>query len=85
MQTLLWAVGGTGFPFLMTALGAAVVFFFKERISSNIQRIFLGFAAGVMIAASVWSLLIPAIEEAESAGQIGWIPAAADFFWASAF
>lgn len=60
----------------MTALGAAVVFFFKERINSNIQRIFLGFAAGVMIAASVWSLLIPAIEEAESAGQIGWIPAA---------
>lgn len=45
MQTLLWAAGGTGFPFLMTALGAAVVFFFKERISSNIQRIFLGFAA----------------------------------------
>lgn len=79
MQTLLWAAGGTGFPFLMTALGAAVVFFFKERISSNIQRIFLGFAAGVMIAASVWSLLIPAIEEAESAGQIGWIPAAGGF------
>lgn len=79
MQTLLWVAGGTGFPFLMTALGAAVVFFFKERISSNIQRIFLGFAAGVMIAASVWSLLIPAIEEAESAGQIGWIPAAGGF------
>lgn len=79
MQILLWAVGGAGFPFLMTALGAAVVFFFKERISSNIQRIFLGFAAGVMIAASVWSLLIPAIEEAESAGQIGWIPAAGGF------
>lgn len=79
MQTLLWAAGGTGFTFFMTALGAAVVFFFKERISSNIQRIFLGFAAGVMIAASVWSLLIPAIEEAESAGQIGWIPAAGGF------
>ena len=79
MQTLLWAAGGTGFTFFMTALGAAVVFFFKERINSNIQRIFLGFAAGVMIAASVWSLLIPAIEEAESAGQIGWIPAAGGF------
>ena len=46
MQTLLWAAGGTGFTFFMTALGAAVVFFFKERINSNIQRIFLGFAAG---------------------------------------
>ena len=40
MQTLLWAAGGTGFTFFMTALGAAVVFFFKERINSNIQRIF---------------------------------------------
>ena len=79
MQTLLWAVGGAGFPFLMTALGAAVVFFFRERISSNIQRIFLGFAAGVMIAASVWSLLIPAIEETEQAGGVGWLPASGGF------
>ena len=57
MQTLLWAAGGTGFTFFMTALGAAVVFFFKERINSNIQRIFLGFAAGVMIPAAGGFLL----------------------------
>lgn len=85
MQTLLWAAGGTGFPFLMTALGAAVVFFFKERISSNIQRIFLGFAAGVMIAASVWSLLIPAIRKQSPQGRSAGFRRPADFFWASAF
>ena len=80
MTGLLWAAGGTGFTFLMTTLGAAVVFFLrKETSNENIQRAFLGFAAGVMIAASVWSLLIPAIEEAESLGKIGWIPAAGGF------
>ena len=64
MTGLLWAAGGTGFTFLMTTLGAAVVFFLrKETSNENIQRAFLGFAAGVMIAASVWSLLIPAIEQ----------------------
>lgn len=78
-QSVLWAAVGTGFTWLMTSLGAAVVFFFRSAIKENVQRIFLGFAAGVMIAASVWSLLIPAIEEAEAAGQIGWIPAAGGF------
>jgi len=79
MQAILWAAGGTGFTFLMTALGAAVVFFFRSRIRAGIQRVFLGFAAGVMIAASVWSLLIPAIEEAEASGLPGWLPAAGGF------
>ena len=76
MKTLLWAAGGTGFTFLMTTLGAAVVFFFRRQATAMAQRIFLGFAAGVMTAAAVWSLLIPAIEEAEAAGMVGWIPAA---------
>lgn len=79
MQTILWAAGGTGFTFLMTTLGAAMVFLFRNTISAGIQRIFLGFAAGVMIAASVWSLLIPAITEAEAAGIPGWLPAAGGF------
>ncbi|MEG0784921.1 MAG: ZIP family metal transporter, partial [Christensenella sp.] len=71
-----WAAGGTGFTFLMTVFGAALVFLFKKDISASFQRVFLGFAAGVMIAASVWSLLIPAIDMAEAGGGIGWIPAA---------
>ena len=73
-QALAWAALGTGFTFLMTTLGAAAVFLFRGRNSALAQRVFLGFAAGVMIAASVWSLLIPAIERAEDAGQIGWLP-----------
>ena len=56
-----------------------------EKTSEGMQRIFLGFAAGVMIAASVWSLLIPAIEQAEAAGQISWIPAAGGFVLGVAF
>lgn len=79
MQPILWAAVGTGFTFLMTSLGSAMVFFFKKKVNPSAQRIFLGFAAGVMIAASVWSLLIPAIEEATEAGGIGWVPAAGGF------
>ena len=84
-NAVLWAAGGTGFTFLMTTLGASLVFFFRDKINAGIQRIFLGLAAGVMIAASVWSLLIPAIEEAEAAGGIGWVPAAGGFLLGIAF
>ena len=78
-QALLWAAAGTGFTFSMTALGAAMVFFMKKQSTALMQRIFLGFAAGVMIAASVWSLLIPAIDETEQAGGVGWLPASGGF------
>lgn len=79
MQVLLWTSAGTGFIFLMTCLGAAMALFIRKPSSGGMQKIFLGFAAGVMIAASVWSLLIPAIEEAEAGGMIGWVPAASGF------
>ena len=79
MHPLLMTSGGIGFIFLMTSLGAATVFFFRKSLPGNFQKIFLGFAAGVMIAASVWSLLIPAIEEAEARGVPGWIPASCGF------
>lgn len=78
-QAISWAAAGTGFTFLMTALGASVVFIFKKDMGKNVQRAFLGFAAGVMMAASVWSLLIPAIDEAQEAGKIPWVPAAGGF------
>jgi ZIP family zinc transporter len=68
-EALLWATAGTGFSFLMTTLGAAMVFVFHRGHERKIQKVFLGFAAGVMIAASVWSLLIPAFDEAEAAGR----------------
>lgn len=70
---------GTGITFLGTILGAATVYFFKNGLSKNIQVIFPGFASGVMIAASVWSLLIPGIEMAENQGQSGWLVAAGGF------
>lgn len=73
------ALIGTTFTFLATAAGAAMVFFMKKDVNPNIQHGFLGFAAGVMIAASVWSLLIPAIEMAEEQGVAGWIPAGGGF------
>ena len=65
-RELLYAALGTGFTCLATVLGAGMVFFFKKEMSRTMQKVFLGFAAGVMIAASVWSLLIPAMEMAES-------------------
>ena len=67
-KELFYAALGTGFTCLATVLGAATVFFFRRALSAAVQRVFLGFAAGVMIAASVWSLLIPAMEMAEEQG-----------------
>lgn len=57
-------------PFFGTSLGAACVFLMKETLSDKVQRALTGFAAGVMVAASVWSLLIPAIEQSENLGGI---------------
>ena len=76
LQALSRAALGTGFPFLMTTLGAAVVFFFAEAPRPQFQKTMLGFAAGVMTAASVWSLLLPAIDRAADVGLPGWLPAA---------
>jgi len=67
------ALVATGFTWFMTALGAAMVFFFKS-IKRKVLDTMLGFAAGVMIAASFWSLLAPAIEMSEAAGNIKWLP-----------
>ena len=66
-------------PFLGTTLGAATVFIFKNGIGDRLQKGLLGFASGVMIAASVWSLLIPAMDMAEEAGGNVWLPAVVGF------
>lgn len=70
---------GLAIPFLGTTLGAAMVFLMKNKINNRIEKLLLGFASGVMIAASIWSLLIPAIEMSESQGKIAWVPAAIGF------
>ena len=68
-------------PFLGTSLGAACVFFMKKALREAVQRSLTGFAAGVMVAASVWSLLIPAIEQSSKMGKLSFVPAALGF-WA---
>ena len=71
---------GIMIPFLGTALGAACVFFMKKTLSDLIQRSLAGFAAGVMVAASIWSLLIPAIEQSEEMGKLSFLPAFIGFW-----
>lgn len=66
-------------PFIGTTLGSSLVFFMKNKINDKIQKFLLGFAAGVMIAASVWSLLLPSMNMAKEQGIVEWIPACVGF------
>ena len=79
MNGIVYALIGTTFTFLVTTLGAGNIFFVKKNVNQNVQCLFLGFAGGVMVAASIWSLLLPGIEEAEENGQIGWLITAGGF------
>ena len=72
-------------PFLGTSLGAACVFFMRRALGDLVQRSLAGFAAGVMVAASVWSLLIPAIEQSEKLGRFAFFPAFAGFWFGVLF
>ena len=74
------AFWGILIPFLGTSLGAACVFFMKKTLSDMVQRALTGFAAGVMVAASVWSLLIPAMEQSAGMGRLSFVPAVAGFW-----
>lgn len=79
---LLW---GILIPFLGTTLGAATVFLMKNELNQKIEKILLGFASGVMVAASVWSLLIPSIEMEEVRGNVAWLPASLGFILGISF
>ena len=74
-------VMGLLIPFVGTSAGAACVFFLKKALKQGIQRALTGFAAGVMVAASIWSLIVPAIEQSSTLGQFGFLPAFLGF-WA---
>ena len=76
METFL----GIMIPFLGTTLGAACVFFMKKSLGDLVKRSLAGFAAGVMVAASIWSLLIPAIEQSEDMGKLSFLPAFIGFW-----
>lgn len=73
-------ITGLLIPFAGTSAGAACVFFLKNDLRQNVQRALTGFAAGVMVAASVWSLIIPAIEQSEPLGRFAFLPAFAGFW-----
>lgn len=76
---------GLVIPFLGTVLGSAMVFFLKNNIKSSVEKLLLGFASGVMIAASIWSLLIPAIEMSEEQGKVAWMAPAIGFLLGMVF
>jgi len=71
---------GVLIPFLGTTLGSACVFFMKKTLHQSVQRALTGFAAGVMVAASIWSLLIPAMEQSAALGQLAFLPAVVGFW-----
>lgn len=73
-------VRGVLIPFIGTSLGAACVLFMKKDLDIKVRKALTGFAAGVMVAASIWSLLIPAIEQSENMGKFSFVPAAAGFW-----
>lgn len=79
MSNLQMTILGFTLIFVMTTLGSSVVFFFKNEVSRKANALMLGFAAGIMIAASVWSLLIPALEGGAAYGTLAWMPAAIGF------
>ena len=74
------AIIGLLIPFIGTSAGAACVFFMKKNLSKSLQRALTGFAAGVMVAASIWSLLIPAMEQSDEMGRFAFVPAAIGFW-----
>ena len=72
-------------PFLGTTLGSAMVFFMRNKINNKVEKLLLGFASGVMIAASIWSLLIPSIDMAKEQNVISWFPATIGFLYGIVF
>lgn len=78
MEKLFYSILGILIPFIGTSLGSSFVFFLKKEMNKKFQKILVGFAAGVMIAASVWSLILPAVEMSENYSLV-WLPAALGF------
>ena len=68
-------ISAVSLPFLGTAIGAGFVFFMKGAMNRRLQRILTGFASGVMVAASIWSLIIPAMDQSEHLGKLAFLPA----------
>ena len=78
-------VSGLLIPFAGTTLGAAMVFLMRNKMNKKVEKLLLGFVSGVMIAASIWSLILPAIEMSEEQGKIAWLPATIGFMFGIIF
>ena len=79
MNDILYSIAGILIPFFGTSLGSGFVFFMRKDMNEKFQKLTVGFAAGVMIAASIWSLILPSVEMAENQGKIAWLPATIGF------
>ena len=78
-------IEGITIPFVGTALGAACVLFMKKELGRSVQRALTGFAAGVMVAASIWSLMIPAMEMSSEKGKLAFLPSVIGFWFGILF
>ena len=85
MNNILYSMLGIIIPFIGTSLGSILVFFLNKKINIKTEKIIIGFAAGVMIAASIWSLIMPSVEMAEKQNIIKWIPATVGFIFGIIF
>ena len=79
MNNTLYSIAGILIPFLGTTIGSGFVLFLKKNLNEKIQKLIVGFAAGVMIAASIWSLILPSSELADEQGVTNWLPPATGF------
>ena len=79
MKDILYSIVGILIPFIGTSFGSSFVFFIKKNMNVEFQKMLVGFASGVMIAASIWSLIIPSVEMANNSGTISFIPATIGF------
>ena len=79
MKNILYSIVGILIPFIGTSLGSGFVLFLKKDMGNNFKKIIVGFASGVMLAASIWSLILPSIEMAENQNTISWLPASIGF------
>ena len=85
MNDLLYSIAGILIPFFGTSLGSGFVFFMRKNMNEKLQKLTVGFAAGVMIAASIWSLVLPSVEMAEKQGKLAWMPATIGFLFGVLF
>ena len=85
MQEIIFIILGILLPFIGTTIGAVSVFFLKNELTNNGRKLFLGFASGLMLAASIWSLIIPSIDMSKNLGKLSWLPAALGLILACIF